>query len=88
MPRYFFNVRDGFTIIDDQGTEFPDQSAAQRAAVRFVGELLTHHPNNLWDGEDWSLDVTNASGLTLFSLYFAAVVAAAGQKVPRQAAPF
>lgn len=81
MPRYFFNVQDGRSTNDDVGVELPDQTAARQVAVRFTGELLAHHSAEFWNGEEWSLDVTDATGLTLFSLYFSAVIAPGGEKV-------
>jgi hypothetical protein len=45
MPRYFIHVHDGTSMIDDEGTELPDLTAARLAAVRLSGELLRDHPD-------------------------------------------
>lgn len=40
MPRYFFHVRDGTTVLDHDGTVLPDLAAAREIAQRFASELL------------------------------------------------
>jgi hypothetical protein len=40
MPRYFFNVQDDRTIIDQEGTELPNLGAAREEAVSTSAELL------------------------------------------------
>ncbi len=77
MPRYFFNLKDGRTTLDHEGTELPDIQTARREAVRFTGEVLRDRPDQtLWAGEPWRLWVTdqpNGRGKTLFTLNFWAV---------------
>jgi hypothetical protein len=74
MPRYFFNIRDGETIIDDEGTELPDLDAARAEAIGLSGEMLHHGPRAtpLWDGTSWEMWVTDESERTLFTLRFSA----------------
>lgn len=40
MPRYFFNVHDGRSAPDREGTELPDTEIARAQAVRLSGEIL------------------------------------------------
>jgi hypothetical protein len=41
MPRYYFHIRDGDTVIrDDEGTELPDFEAAQFEARMCARELI------------------------------------------------
>jgi hypothetical protein len=40
MPRYFFNLKDGHTSLDEEGTELADIHAARREAVTFAGQTL------------------------------------------------
>jgi len=77
MPRYHFNVSDGQAISDRRGTEFADLKSAQRCAVRYAGQLLSEIGEEFWAGEDWVMTVTDARGLTLFTLSFVATLAPA-----------
>ena len=72
MPRYFFNVHDGSSTIDNEGTELPDIFAAQEEAIHLSGELLREMGGKFWNGEEWSLDVTDETGRILFTLRFTA----------------
>ena len=40
MPRYYFNIKDGYTSLDEVGVELADVDAARREAVTFSGEVL------------------------------------------------
>ena len=57
MPRYFFNVQDGESSPDLQGTELNYLNAARREAVRFSGSLLIDQPETFWGARVWPLDV-------------------------------
>jgi hypothetical protein len=85
MPRYHFNIHDGVSSLDEDGTELPDIDAARRQAAQLMGQLLRDDPDMFWNGEEWRLDVTDDRGLVLFSLLFATVDAAA--KRPAISAP-
>ena len=77
MPRYFFNLKDGRTSLDDEGTELADIDAARREAVTYAGSTLRDGAgDSLWNGEPWRLWVTdqpNGEGKTFFTLHFSAV---------------
>ena len=73
MPRYFFHTRDGRTPPDAEGSELPSLEAARVEAVRAAGEQLKWHAETFWNEGEWSLEVTDETGLTLFTLYFLAV---------------
>jgi hypothetical protein len=72
MPRYFFHVHDGSSARDSEGTELPDIYAAQEQAILLSGELLREVGGKFWDGETWSLEVTDEAGRILFILRFSA----------------
>lgn len=72
MPRYHFNVEDGQSIPDPEGTELPDLNAARREAVRLAGRLLDDDPEQFWSHGLWSVVVTDDAGRTLFTLDFRA----------------
>lgn len=80
MARYFFQVHDGKDYPDEEGLELPSLGAVRERAVRYAGELLMVSGSNFWDGHDWSMDVTDDRGLTLFTLHFLAIDAPSTQQ--------
>jgi len=76
MPRYFFHFRDGRTPPDQGGSELPNLDAVRIEAVRLAAETLKWHAQTFWNEGEWNLDVTDDTGLTLFTLYFLAIEAA------------
>ena len=39
MPRFFFDIRDGHSTVDDVGSEFPNVHAARNAAIKALPEI-------------------------------------------------
>ena len=76
MPRYFFNIEDGRTTIDNVGSEHPDLQAARGEALVTGTETLCDGGGPyLWSGQPWRLWVTDqpgGAGKTLFTLRFSA----------------
>ena len=72
MPRFFFHVHDGVSQRDDEGTVLPDLLTARREAVRLSGSLLHELGGEFWNGESWSLEVTDGRGAVLVALRFTA----------------
>ena len=68
MPRYHFNVHNGYTSLDADGTELPDWRAALSEAIRLSGMILADDHDRLVLGEDWRMEVLNETGLMLFRL--------------------
>ena len=68
MPRYFFNVYDCRSEIDNVGVELASLGAARRETVRFAGEVLSGDSTRIYPGEDWRLEVADEAGLVLFRL--------------------
>ena len=52
LPRFFFDVHDGFVSPDDTGTELPSVVHARMEAVKFAGVHLSHEPELVWDGRE------------------------------------
>jgi hypothetical protein len=77
MPRYYFNLKDGRLLLDDEGVEIADLDGAHKAAVTYSGEVLRDGASgSLWSGAPWRLWVTDqpeGAGNTLFTLVFSAV---------------
>ena len=68
MPRFFFDVHDGASVLDEEGTELPDVYAAQAAAIRTAGEILRDLGPRFWDGVEWRMEVFDARRRSLFVL--------------------
>ena len=77
MTRYYFNVHDGQSVIDNEGVELPSLDAARKLAIEHSGEILKNGAGPaMWAGEPWRLWVTDAPGgcgKTLFTLCFTAI---------------
>ena len=82
MPRYFFNVHDGETFPDLQGTELHDLNAARDEAIRFSGALMKDSPDKFWVAKGWHMEVCDDFGLHLFTLRFAAEEAPSVRAIP------
>lgn len=77
MPRFFFDITDDETTVDDVGKELEGLNAARLEAVRLSGELLQSWPDRFWDLGQWSCSVRDDTGLVLFVLHFFATEAPA-----------
>jgi len=83
---YHFNMHDGRAYPDTLGTECATLDAARVEAVQRIGRLLAEEAARFWTGDEWTMDVTDGSGLTLFTLMFmAANSPAAGRSNLRSA---
>ena len=72
MPRYFFDVYDGFSTKDTEGTDLSDIFEAQEESIRLSGELLREMGGKFWNGTEWRLEVTDETGRVFFILRFSA----------------
>lgn len=52
MPRFFFDIHDGFVSPDCEGTELDGVIHARLEAVRFAGVYLSQRPGLIWDGSE------------------------------------
>ena len=71
MPLYFFHVDDGGRAQDRLGVELPDLQRARTEAALLAGELLRERPDAFWQARAWTTTVTDAAGMTLFSIQVA-----------------
>jgi len=72
MPRYFFHVIDGRSIIDNQGSELAGLKEARVEAIQLAGAILRDEGDTFWNGQEWHMDVTDASGQSVLKLRFSA----------------
>lgn len=70
MPRYFFNVKDGKDLPDDEGTVLADAHAARVMAVFSSGEMIRAHAEQFWKDCDWQMHVTDEQGAKVCELRF------------------
>lgn len=77
MPRYFFDITDGETRLDEDGEELEDLAAARVAALLISGELLKCYPDRFWVNGEWRCSVRNEAGRVLFTLHVLATEGAA-----------
>lgn len=72
MPRYFFHVIDRRDIIDNEGSELADLKKSRAEAIQLAGAILRDEGDTFWNGQEWHMDVTDASGLSVLKLRFSA----------------
>src|SRR4051812_42585322 len=81
--RYYFNVKDGKVMLDENGVDLADMQAVKREALLASTELLSGvNDASFWNGEPWKLWVTdepNGAGKTVLTLSFTAEVFEAHQ---------
>lgn len=71
MPRYFFNLKTGHSLLRDfDGSEFDDETAARTHAETIVREIMR---NNEVKSRVWRLDVRNSNHAPCFEVLFAAL---------------
>ena len=77
--RYYFNIKDGQEVLDDEGMELPDMDAVKNEAVQSSSDMLKEiYGEHFWTGEPWLLWVTdqpNGGGNTMLTLTFSARMA-------------
>ena len=68
MGRYFFHTQNGECVADHEGAELADVEQAKREAVQLLSELTHNHSEILLETGQLSIRVTDATGLTLFTV--------------------
>ena len=80
MPRYYFNVQDGCSGIDREGTELRDVHSARSEALCLAGAIIDDAGRRGDLGQEWRVEVTDDTGLMLFRMDFIVVESAAVSK--------
>ncbi len=70
MPRFFFNIYDGVSMLDDAGTELADWQEARIQAIEFAGAIIKDEAKRIAQGADWHIEVTDERKLVLFRFDF------------------
>ena len=86
MARYHFQVRTESHVALTESAELGNMNEARIEAARRIGSLLNEHAQQIWADEDWRMDVTDETGLILFTIHVSAMEAAAtlGGKRPKR----
>src|SRR3954454_13317358 len=69
---YHFNIVDGVSQPDPEGTDLVDLAEVRRQALRLSGEVLRELSSVFWEHPEWSLTVTDDAGATVLALKFVA----------------
>ncbi len=83
MPRFHFNVFDGITSIDQDGTELPDIHSARQEALILAGAIIEDSAKRSALGEEWRLEVTDDAGLMLLRLDFTIIESPAARAMQK-----
>lgn len=81
MTRYFFNLHDGISVPDTEGSEHPDLQSVRSEAVETVAERLKGTLLRKGDVSSWLMNVTDDHGFTVMVLSFSAAVQIVDQPV-------
>lgn len=71
MPRYFFHLRDGATLLpnDGEGQEFASLKAARREAIESARQILSEAAlSGLAGSLNHQLEVTDENGRTILTV--------------------
>lgn len=77
MSRFFFNIHDGVSSLDDTGTELANWKEARLEAIRLAGAVIKDKAEHIALGGDWHMNVTDEHGLALFRFDFVSVTSSA-----------
>ena len=70
MSHYYFNVNDGSDVIDREGTELLSPQVARAEALRLAGAIIAEAGMRGDLREEWSVEVTDVTGIALFRMDF------------------
>lgn len=68
MPIFHFNLADHEYSPDESGTELASVDVARIEAVIFAGAYLRDHPELVWDGRRFEVQVTDDDGQRVFTI--------------------
>lgn len=67
MPRYFFDIHDGWSQRDDTGTEFDDLDAVRLEAIRTLPDIARDEIPKDGDRRTFTVLVTDENGCPIYS---------------------
>ena len=79
MARYFFNICKDGRPADRAGFELQDLAHARREASRQMAEEMKAQTDQFLQDEEWRIEISDETGLILFTVFGTAVQSAAGR---------
>jgi hypothetical protein len=73
LPHYHFQIRTETHVLVAERVEMANVEDARLEASRRVGELLKVHAGQIWEDQDWQMQVADDAGLILFAIYISAI---------------
>ena len=70
MPRFYFHLFNDMTAMDEEGTELPDESAANSQAIMNAREMAAQSVREGHLVLSHRIDVANQSGDTIATVHF------------------
>ena len=86
MPRYYFHLRNGLDLVDEEGTEFSDLEAARQYALASIRDLVSSDIRNGWLDLDHAVEIADEAGAALLRMPFREAFETRRQAPPRQPA--
>jgi len=74
MPRYYLNIRDGRTIVDEEGQEFANLADAREEAIASARSILR---DAIWEGRlplNDHIEIVDEGGMIAATVAFKEVV--------------
>ena len=75
MPKYFFNLVDGRTSLDREGSQIESLEQARLEAVVYAASMLRDRPEEVWAGGNWRVEVSDDQKRLLFTIVVMALEA-------------
>jgi hypothetical protein len=72
MAKYNIGLRTQRRVWDTLSVEKDNLRALRIEMAQFVGELLKEHADQVWEDQDWRVDVTDDQGLILYVMHISA----------------
>ncbi|MHC2109403.1 DUF6894 family protein [Methylobacterium sp. CM6246] len=67
MPRYFFDIYDGGSARDDEGTELEDPTAVRQHVLRLLPDIARDEVPEDGDRRTFSVVVTDEDGKSIYT---------------------
>lgn len=77
MPAYHFSSSDDATSLQSDILDVDDLAAAKCAAIKLAGQTICDASDTFWDRAEWTMTVSDPSGLTLFQITIVGIEAPA-----------
>ena len=79
MPRFFFHRTDGDMDPDQEGVDLPNLQAARIEAVKFAAISVKDHPELVWTGSTFRVEVSDHTGMLLSTVIILEIEAPAAR---------